>query len=230
MAARKQDRVLVACPHCGHEQAEPPSAFSTVCRKCRRNYRVQEALHPVPQATRSGPEQKRIICFECGAELEVPVSAQSTMCKRCGRYNDLNDYHISNTLSKNFKTQGLFVVEPGGYVLNSEALVAEAVIKGRFIGRLTAARTLTIHSTAEIKGTIKAARLIIPAGNHFAWRETIQVGSAEIAGELAANLYAETVVILRATARLFGDVTAKNLHVEDGAVLVGKMNIGSGRA
>src|SRR5689334_18537280 len=110
MPASKQDKVLVACPHCGHQQRESREAFSTVCRKCGQHLRVQEILKPVPKAAALALERRRIVCFDCGAELEVAASAESTMCKRCSRYVDLKDYHIANAVSKNFKTKGLFVV------------------------------------------------------------------------------------------------------------------------
>ena len=98
------------------------------------------------------------------------------------RYIDLKDYHISNAVSKNFKTKGSFTVEPTGYVFNTEATVGDAVIKGRFLGKLMAERSLTIHTGAEIKGTFATTgRFIIPAANQFRWQEPIKVGSAEIA-------------------------------------------------
>ena len=62
--------------------------------------------------------------------------------------------------------------------------------------------------------------------NHFRWKETIAVGSAEIAGELAADVYAEDTIVFRSTARFLGKIEAKNLVVVDGAVLVGKMRLG----
>src|ERR1700722_13432633 len=139
MPASKQDKVPVACPHCGHLQDEPRTAFSTVCKKCRKNFRVQEDPKPTRKAREAPPQRRRITCFECGAELEVPTSAQSSMCKRCSRYIDLQDYRITNAVSKNFKTKGTFTVEPTGYVFNTEVLVTDAVIKGRFLGKLTAA-------------------------------------------------------------------------------------------
>ncbi len=229
MPATKQDKVVVACPHCGHSQEEPRTAFSTVCKKCRQNFRVQEALNPAKKAAETAPEQKRITCFECGAELEVPATAQSSMCKRCSRYIDLQDYRIANAVSKNFKTKGVFALEPSGYVFNTEAIVGEAVIKGRFLGKLIVERSLAIYTTAEIKGSFKTARLIIPAANRFRWPETIKVGSAEIAGELAANLQADGTITLKSTARMFGDLRAKNLIVEDGAVVVGNTDIGTSK-
>src|SRR6267143_4617006 len=166
MPASKQDKVLVACPHCGHAQPEPRTAFSTVCKKCRKHFHVQEVLQEVLKPARKtvarAPQRRRITCFDCGTELEVALSAESTMCKRCSSYVDLHDYRITNAVSKNFKTKGTFVVEAKGYVFNTEAVVGDAVIKGRFWGKLVADRSLTIYSTADIKGSFKAGRLIIP--------------------------------------------------------------------
>jgi len=226
MPAKKQDQVLVACPHCGHQQSEPRSAYSSRCKKCGQHLRVQDILNPAPQATRHAPRRRQITCFECGAELEVPASAESTMCKRCSRYVDLHDYRITSSVAKNFKTKGVFVIEPKGSVFNTESIVGEAVIRGQFHGKLAVERSLTIYSTADIKGSLTAAHLIIPVENHFRWPDVLKVGSAEIAGELAANLRARDAVVLKSTARLFGDVDARNLMVEDGAVVVGKMQIG----
>jgi len=225
MPPSMQDKILVACPRCGHQQPEPPTAFSTVCKKCGGHFHVQETLKPARKAVERAPERRRITCFDCGAELEVAVSAESTMCKRCSRYVDLKDYHITSAVSKNFKTKGAFIVEAKGYVFNTEAVVGEAVIKGRFLGKLVADR-LTIYSTAEFKGSFKTARLIIPPGNSFRWKEPIRVGSAEIGGELVCNLQVDGTVALKSAARMFGDVQARNLVVEEGAVVVGRMRIG----
>src|SRR5216117_3021535 len=194
MPAKKQAKVLVSCPRCGHQQSEPRAAISTACKKCGQYIRVKEVLKPAARSAERPRELRKLVCFECGTELEVAASAQSTMCKRCSSHIDLRDYHISNAVSKNFKTKGEFVIEPKGYVFNTEAVVGDAIIKGKFLGKLFAERSLTIFSTAEIKGNFKSGRLIIPAENHFRWKEQIRVGAAEIAGELAANLRAHGVV------------------------------------
>jgi cytoskeletal protein CcmA (bactofilin family)/DNA-directed RNA polymerase subunit RPC12/RpoP len=225
MPVNKQDKLLVACPGCGHQQPEPRGAYSSVCKQCGRHFRLQEVLNPVREPPKSAPELKRVICFECGAELEVPAAAESTMCKRCSRYVDLKDYHIVNAVSKNFKTKGAFVIEPKGYVFNTEAIVGDAVIKGRFLGKLVAERSLTVYSTAEIKGSFTARHLIVPVANYFRWQEPLRVGSAEVAGELVGNLHAAHTVTLKSTARFFGNLEAANLAVEAGAVVVGQMRV-----
>jgi cytoskeletal protein CcmA (bactofilin family) len=226
MPASKQDRILLTCPHCGNQQPEPRTAISTVCKKCGQHLRVQEVLKPSRKAPETAPERRRVTCFDCGTELEVPVSAESTMCKRCSRYVDLKNYQINSAVSKNFKTKGAFVVETKGYVFNTEAVVGSAIIKGRFLGKLTA-DCLTVYSTAEFKGTFTTSRLVIPAANHFQWKEPIRIGSGEIAGELSAHLRSAGTIVVKATARLFGDVMARNLVIEEGAVIVGNLRIGS---
>lgn len=221
-----QEKVLVVCPSCGHQQREPRSAISSVCKKCGQHLRVQEMLKPGRKTVERTVAQKKITCFDCGTELEVPVSAESTMCKRCSRYVDLKDYRITNAVSKNFKTKGAFVVEPKGYVFNTEAIVGEAVLKGRFLGKLIVEGALTIHSNAEFKGSFKTHKLVIPAASHFGWPDTLQLHSAEIAGELVGNVQAAGVFHLKSGARFFGDLQARDLIVEEGAVMVGQVRIG----
>ena len=226
MPAKKQDQILVVCPHCGHQQAEPRTAFSSRCKKCGEHLRLQEILNPAPRALQHAPKLRHITCFECGAGLDVPASAESTMCKWCSCYVDLHNYRIASPMAKNFKTKGTLVIEPKGCIFNTESIAGDAVIRGKYHGKLTIEHSLTIYSTADIKGSLAPAHLVSPAENHFRWPGLLEVGTAEIAGELAGNLRARGVVTLKSTARLFGDVEAVALVVEAGTVIVGKMRIG----
>jgi cytoskeletal protein CcmA (bactofilin family)/DNA-directed RNA polymerase subunit RPC12/RpoP len=227
MPSTQRNTVSVACPKCGHIQPEPNGAYSTICKGCRSHFRIEEAQRPAAAKLQKAQiDQKLVRCFQCGADLEVAVAATSTMCKRCSSHLDLSDYHITQTVSKNFRTHGRLVIEQKGYALNTDSHVGDAVIKGRLIGKIAAERTLEIYSTAVIKGTFTAGKLIVPAGNHFRWNEVLTVGGAEIAGELVANLKSAGTVLLKSTARFFGDVQAGNLVVESGAVVVGNMRSG----
>lgn len=227
MPRAKPDRITVSCPKCGHRQLEPRSAYSTICKACHQHFRLEEVLRPAAQPSTPQVEQRQVRCFQCGAELAVPVAAASSMCKHCSSHVDLADYRITQTVSKNFRTHGRLVIEEKGYVLNADALVGEAVIKGRFIGKLVAEGTLEIAATANIKGSFTAGRLLIPPGHHFRWPEPVRVEAAEIGGELVADLQTKGTVWLRSTARFFGAVQARNLVVEAGAVVVGAIRIGA---
>jgi len=222
----KKNSIQVTCPRCGYTQPEPRQAYSTICKNCRQHFRIEEALRPAAKPARKLVEQRRVRCFQCGTELEAPKAAASTMCKRCSSYIDLSDYRINSTVSKNFRTHGWLVVEEKGYLLNTDSLAAEAVVKGRVIGKITARGTLELHSTAKIKGSFTAGRLIIPATEHFRWAESLCVGGAEISGELVADLDASGTILLKSTARMFGDLKAANLVVEEGAVFVGSAKVG----
>jgi cytoskeletal protein CcmA (bactofilin family) len=229
VAASKSKTISATCPKCGHVQEEPRGTYSTICKKCRSHFRLEGEApksSKVPKAPKPTIELRQISCFQCGTELEVPTAAESTMCKRCSSHLDLRDYQITQTISKNFRTYGRLVVEEKGYVLNTDSLVGEAVLKGRLIGKLIAHRTLEIHSTAAIKGSFNTGKLIIPAGNNFRWPDLLRIGGAEISGDLVANIQSSGTVVLKSTGRFFGDVQAANLVVESGAVFVGNAKIG----
>jgi cytoskeletal protein CcmA (bactofilin family) len=221
----KAQKVVVACPACGHQQPEPITAYSTVCKKCRKHYRVQEQLQPAAPVPPPQRDTRRVQCFNCRTELDVPAAAQSTMCKKCSSHVDLRDYTITNATSKNFKTRGRFVIEEGAYLFNTDTIANEVILKGRFLGKLTAEKSMEIYNTSELKGTFTANLLIIPSGQRFRWPDPLQLGGADVSGELVANIRAKQTVTLRASARLFGDVEAAGLVIEPGAVFVGQAKI-----
>src|SRR5215813_5376213 len=82
-ARTNRDKVVVPCPHCGHQQLEPPTAISTNCRACGKYFLVQEGVKPPAKAEPAPLAQKIVTCFECGLEQPVSVSAQSSMCRKC---------------------------------------------------------------------------------------------------------------------------------------------------
>jgi len=227
MPAKQQDKVLLTCPHCGGQQSEPRAVISTICRQCRRHFRAGDIPKSTPASPDTARDLRRVNCFECATLLEVAVNAQSTMCKRCSAHIDLRDYQINNAVSRNFRTKGRFVIEPKGYVFNTEAIVGDAIIRGRFLGKLVAERSLTVFSSTEIKGSFRTARLEIPEGHHFRWPAGLWVGGADIAGELVTNLESSGTIILRSTARHYGNLQTARLVVEEGAVVMGELRIGS---
>ena len=226
MPAKSQDKALVVCPKCGHQQPESRAAISSNCKQCGQYLRVQELINPVAKAEVKAPQQTRVHCFDCGTEQDVPSAAQSAMCKRCSSYIDLQDYTINSAVSKNFRTKGRFVIEGKGYVFNTTVVARDVVLKGQLIGKVAAEHSLTIYATAEIKGTFQTPLLIVPSDNAFHWRDLVRVGSVEVRGELVGNVHAESTVMVRSSGRLFGNVQARHLVVEEGALIVGRMRIG----
>jgi cytoskeletal protein CcmA (bactofilin family) len=189
-------------------------------------WRVQDLLKPPAKTPARIPKQRHITCFDCHADLEVSASAKSTMCKRCSCYIDLHDYSIAAAVSKNFKTKGSFQIQPAGYVFNSEAIVREAAIKGQFIGKLIVEGSLTLHSTAKIKGDLTAHVVIVPEGNQFRWQDRMHAGAVEIEGELVGDVEVHRTVHVSATGRLVGTLRATSLVADTGAVVEVEARIG----
>ena len=176
------------CPHCGHSQAEPRTGFSTICKKCGRNFRVQEALNPRAQSRRSRAREKthhllRVRRGTGGAGQRAVHHVQAVQ----PLHGPERLPHRQRRLQE-FQDEG-FVHASNRRVTSSTRRPWWATPSSRagFSGKLVAEGSLTIHTTAEIKGSFTAGRLIIPAANQFRWREPIKVGSAEIAGELAGG-------------------------------------------
>lgn len=223
----KLEKINVTCPQCGHVQLEPRDGYSTVCKQCQRHFRLEEVLRPKTGPADKPRNTRQVTCFQCATVLDVSTQAESTMCKRCSTHIDLRNYTINQAVSKNFRTHGSFEVGDKGYVFNTEVEAGDAVIRGKFLGKLHAHRTLILYAPELFKGTFKAARLIVPAGTHLVWPKPLEVDSVEIAGELVANLHIPGTVDLRSTGQLFGDVEAANLIMESGAVLAGNIKLGT---
>ena len=206
------------------------AAFSRrICKKCRRNFRVQEVLNHVAKAPEAPVERRAITCFECGRELEVPVSAQSSMCKWCSSHIDLQDiYRITAAVSRNFQNKGIIRFGSDGLCVQHPKHSSETrSSRDGSWGNWWRKRSLAIHSTAEIKGTFTAGRLIIPAANRFRWKEPIKVGSAEDCGRTGGESPGQKAQIHIEIHRLvcLGTCRRGTLLVEEGAVIVGVARI-----
>lgn len=79
---------------------------------------------------------------------------------------------------------------------------------GKFDGEIISEGQLLVAEGASLTGDVKA-------------------GAVHVEGHVKGNLAAKTKIQLAASARLEGDVQAAKLEVAEGAVLVGRCNIGT---
>lgn len=86
-----------------------------------------------------------------------------------------------------------------------------ARILGAFDGEITTKGQLMIANTGKLAGEAQA-------------------GNIRVEGQVNGNLTATGKIQLTESARLEGDITATKLEVAEGAVLVGRCSIGSGKS
>ena len=84
-------------------------------------------------------------------------------------------------------------------------------IDGRFQGEITSENTLIVGESGEIDAEIRSKNVVV-------------------SGTVHGNILAETKVVLHKSARVEGDIQTPSIVVEEGAVICGKISMGSSSA
>jgi len=122
-----------------------------------------------------------------------------------------NNYINPETLEnpevvENIKDEVETVVGPSVNVEGDFASEGNIIVKGSVAGSVHTSRHLTVEVGARIMANVRA-------------------GSAKVSGEVKGNIKAKDSVELTSTARVVGDIEAKVLIVEAGALICGKVSM-----
>ena len=98
------------------------------------------------------------------------------------------------------------VVGPSVNVEGDFASEGNIIVKGTVSGSVFTSKHLTVERGAKIVANVRA-------------------GSATIAGEVKGNMKINGSLELMATAKVLGDIDVKNLKIESGAMLYGKVTM-----
>ena len=106
-------------------------------------------------------------------------------------------------------------VGPSRNVLSSDVEIKgtvkftnDLVVDGRIEGEIQSEGNLTVGENARLKAEIKT-------------------GTVVVYGKVHGNIVASERVELKSTAEVVGDIKAKTLSIEPGAIFVGKSNVGT---
>lgn len=83
-----------------------------------------------------------------------------------GNINADNDFRIDGTLIGNLNGKAKVIIGPEGKV-NGEVRCVNAIVEGGFDGVMTVSNQLHIRSTANVKGNINTADLVVESGAKF---------------------------------------------------------------
>ncbi|KKQ40849.1 MAG: hypothetical protein US58_C0012G0058 [Candidatus Magasanikbacteria bacterium GW2011_GWA2_37_8] len=98
------------------------------------------------------------------------------------------------------------VVGPSVNVEGDFASEGNIIVKGSVAGSVHTSKFLSVEVGAKILANVRA-------------------GSAKVAGEVKGNMKIKEVLELDSTARVMGDIEAKTLIIEAGALLFGKVSM-----
>ena len=113
-------------------------------------------------------------------------------------------------MARNQEPEGAMntIIGKGTSIEGSMEVTQSIRIDGAFKGSLKATDTLIVGSTGELKEV------------------TVSVKNAIIGGKISGNVTASSKVTLESTSRLEGDLTAKLLVIEEGALFSGNCKSG----
>ncbi len=244
--AKLPPKISVECPHCGFKQVEYAAARNTLCRQCGKHFVVaaSERTEAPKAALELGgvvdrpsllqrlegmwnrPRITSVTCFDCGTIQELNSAASSTICPSCSVHMDVRDYKINTAFSRAIRTHGQVHVTSAGDLSSSSVLCRSAIIDGKLRGSLQCSEKVEFRAPAKVQGKVSAPEVIIGKKADVQFFRRLQVGSIEIRGKMSGEIVAETVVTIRSTGSLDGNVVARSINVEKGGTFTGELVIG----
>ena len=167
-----------------------------------------------------------VACFDCGTVQELNSAAASTICPSCSVHMDLRDYKIKTSFSRSIRTHGQVHVTAAGDLSGSTVVCRSAIIDGKLRGSLECTEKVEFRAPAKLQAPLSAPEVLIGRKADVQFFRQLQVRSIEIRGKMSGEIVAETVVTIRSTGSLDGNVIARSINVEKGGTFTGELIIG----
>jgi len=139
---------------------------------------------------------------------------------------DLRDYKINTAFSRAIRTHGEVYVTSSGDLSSSSVVCRSAIIQGKLRGSLHCIEKVEFRAPAKVQGKVAAPEILIGKKADVQFFRQLQVRSIEIRGRMSGEIAAETIVTIRKTGTLEGNVVARSINVEKGGTFSGQLVIG----
>jgi len=190
---RAGDMIEVNCPYCDIPQMVAQHSVSAFCKNCKRIFNVKKViesqieyqdeidLNPKSYAVQKpernySTDSKIIICSSCKTKQDVPTVAISTFCKKCGQRINLQDYKKNDFFRGDIETKGVLYITASGQV-NGNVCVGEAIIDGKFKGKLVSDGLVKLQPGSFFSGELYAPKLEVSEGATFIGSSVVKLDS-----------------------------------------------------
>ncbi len=204
----QRHRIEVACPECGHSQAEPALVVSTQCRSCRANFQVREGkgvvrTRPVtrlaPPRKDSDPEPaappaKPSVKLRLGPTGPPPRSFLMRLIHPVRPPKDVACFGCGHAFTAIAEAQSSQCPKCGSYVSLLDYEITE-----NWNRRIQTRGNVTIAKTGAVSGA------------------TVRCHHLTVLGELAGSVECSGDLVIRSHGKIIGTVNCRNLRVEKGA-------------
>ena len=162
-------------------------------------------------------------CFDCRRRFTVPEGAKSTTCPQCGSHLRLGNLSVDRLWHEPVRTGGDVEVLPTGDIRTTRVQCSNLTVRGRFSGMLHASGTATFATDAPVFGEVHCVHLVVPRAFHVRFANRVYCDSAEIHGDVTADICCRGQLWITKGASVTGAVLAGRLKLDGGASLDGPM-------
>jgi cytoskeletal protein CcmA (bactofilin family) len=139
---------------------------------------------------------------------------------------DLRDYKISGSFSRRIRTHGEVHITSTGDVSSSQVTCWVAIVDGKLRGTLHCHERAEFRVSGKVQGKVIAPEVVIGKKANVQFFRQLQVGAIDIRGTMAGEIQADTMVTIRSSGSLDGNVIARAINVEKGGTFTGQLVIG----
>jgi len=226
---RTPETRLVECPKCGNRQELDKGAFSAFCKRC----------HERLSTGTSGPDGRSkgfasfkgasapmsaAVCPHCGGETPVAKTAINAKCRHCRELFPLGKTAGAGKPKRGGRVDGARARAVICYKCGAEVTAAEEALSTMCpkCGQRIELRDIQITSPRQ-EDVYTCGRLHVAARGTV--EGTINAAQVRVDGEVRGAVVCGSSLEVGATGRCYGEVTAKALRVDKGAVFVGPVRL-----
>ena len=217
-------KILVDCPHCGHQQKESPAAISTVCRGCKQYFSLEYKPGTGRRLRKQRPS-RLVRCSSCNSEQKVFEDALSAVCGSCGAHLTIGNYALEGVVRQRLSTSGNIVFGPSVRYSGPEVRGQNITIGGRIKARLRAVEEIVFARKSEVKGSVIAPLIRVLRGAD-AVVDRVQTRLFQAEGDLKAKqIFAREKIEIGKEGRVEGvALITREIVVEPGGALSGRLD------
>ncbi len=226
---RTPETRLVECPDCGNQQELDKAALSAFCKRCHKRFSIEEPASTgrsslVPSFGGDAAPMSRVTCPHCGRETPVAKAAINAKCRHCHELFPLRKGRPVTKPKRGGRVEGPRVRVVRCYSCGAELTAVEEALSTMCpkCGQRVELRDLEITARRQ-QDLATCGRL------HVAPRGVVEgrVNASEvlIEGEVRGQVISGSALVVGATGRCYGEVVARALRVEKGAVFVGPVRL-----
>jgi predicted RNA-binding Zn-ribbon protein involved in translation (DUF1610 family) len=223
---RTPEARLVECPDCGKQQELDRGVISAFCKHCHRRLSIEEPASTSAVPTFGGDRAPtcQVTCPHCGKEMAVPKAAINAKCKHCHQLFPLRQGRPEEKPKRSGRVDGPRVLVFRCYSCGAALTAAEEALSTMCpkCGQRVELRDLEITARRQ-QDLSTCGRLRVAAGGVIEGR--VNAGEVSIAGEVRGQVISNSTLVVEATGRCYGEVVARALRVDKGAVFVGPVRL-----